>query len=105
MKKNQFDYNDFLASTQQMKNMGGLSGLMSMLPGLGGMGNKNLKLSDEQMADIGDIIEQGTSLEMTVRVPGGEDESGTFYISKVSATMLKLADDSWWELSFNAIEE
>lgn len=64
-----------------------------------------MKLSDEQMADIGDIIEQGTSLEMTVRVPGGEDESGTFYISKVSAAMLKLADDSWWELNFNAIEE
>ena len=51
MKKNQFDYNDFLASTQQMKNLGGLSSLMSMLPGMGGMGGmgrKGMKISDEQ---------------------------------------------------------
>lgn len=33
MKKNQFDYNDFLASTQQMKKMGGMSGILGMLPG------------------------------------------------------------------------
>ncbi len=50
MKKNQFDYNDFLESTQQMKNMGGLTGLMGMLPGmgaLGGLGGK-MKITDEQ---------------------------------------------------------
>ncbi len=64
-----------------------------------------MKLSDEQMSEIGNIIEQGISLEMSVRVPGGEDETGTFYISKLSATMLKLGDTSWWGLSFNAIEE
>ena len=34
MKKNQFDYNDFLASTQQMKKMGGMSGILGMLPGM-----------------------------------------------------------------------
>lgn len=51
MKKNQFDYNDFLVSTQQMKNMGGFSGVLGMLPGLGalgGMGGRNMKISDEQ---------------------------------------------------------
>lgn len=51
MKKNQFDYNDFLESTKQMKNLGGLSGLMGMLPGmgaLGGLGGKNMKITDEQ---------------------------------------------------------
>ncbi len=50
MKKNQFDYNDFLESTQQMKSMGGLTGLMGMLPGmgaLGGLGGK-MKITDEQ---------------------------------------------------------
>ena len=50
MKKNQFDYNDFLESTKQMKKMGGLSGMMSMLPGMGGfpgMSGKN-KITDEQ---------------------------------------------------------
>ena len=51
MKKNQFDFDDFLMSTQQMKNMGGLSGIMNMLPGMGMMGGKagkNMQLSDEQ---------------------------------------------------------
>ena len=48
LKKNQFDYDDFLESTRQMKNMGGLSGLMSMLPGMGGLGGRNLKITDEQ---------------------------------------------------------
>lgn len=53
MKKNQFDFDDFLASTQQMKNMGGLSGIMNMLPGMGmgmmgGKAGKNLQLNDEQ---------------------------------------------------------
>ena len=51
MKKNQFDFDDFLVSTQQMKNMGGLSGIMNMLPGMGMMGGKagkNMQLTDEQ---------------------------------------------------------
>ena len=50
-KKAQFDFNDFLTSTQQMKKMGGVSGLMGMLPGMGamgGLGGKNFKLDDEQ---------------------------------------------------------
>ncbi len=48
MKKNQFDYNDFLESTKQMKNLGGVSGIMGMLPGLGGLGGRNMKITDEQ---------------------------------------------------------
>ena len=51
MKKNQFDFDDFLVSTQQMKNMGGLSGIMNMLPGMGmmaGKAGKNMQLTDEQ---------------------------------------------------------
>ena len=41
----QFDYDDYLESMNQMRNMGGFSSLMNMLPGLGnmgmGMGNHN----------------------------------------------------------------
>lgn len=48
MKKNQFDYNDFLESTKQMKNLGGVSGIMGMLPGLGGLGGRNMKITYEQ---------------------------------------------------------
>lgn len=51
MKKAQFDFDDFLESTQQMKKMGGLSGIMSMLPGMGamgGFGKKGMQLDDSQ---------------------------------------------------------
>lgn len=36
MKKAQFDYDDYLESMKQMKNMGGLSSILNMMPGLGG---------------------------------------------------------------------
>ena len=34
LKKNQFDFDDYLESIKQMKNMGGLGNIMNMLPGL-----------------------------------------------------------------------
>ena len=60
MKKAQFDFEDYLMSMQQMKKMGGLSSVMSMMPGLG-MGNAKLKDEDvdageKQMARIESII-------------------------------------------------
>ncbi len=52
MKKNQFDFEDFLVSVQQMKKMGGIGGIMSMLPGMGGMGMGKMKgLDEEQTAE------------------------------------------------------
>lgn len=36
MKRAQFDFNDFLAQMRMMKRMGGMTGLLSMLPGVGG---------------------------------------------------------------------
>lgn len=52
MKKNQFDFEDYLESISQMKNMGGLGSIMNMMPGLGGMGGmgKMKGLDDEQTA-------------------------------------------------------
>lgn len=35
MKKNEFDFNDFLDSMQQMKKMGGIGDILGMLPGVG----------------------------------------------------------------------
>ncbi len=60
MKKAQFDFEDYLMSMQQMKKMGGLSSVMSMMPGLG-MGNAKLRDEDmdageKQMARIESII-------------------------------------------------
>ncbi len=39
MKKNEFDFNDFLDSMQQMKKMGGIGDVMNMIPGM----NRQLK--------------------------------------------------------------
>ena len=47
MKKAEFDYNDYLDSMSQMKNMGGLSSVLNMLPGMG-MGG----LSSKQMSQL-----------------------------------------------------
>ncbi len=49
MKKNQFDFDDYLESISQMKNMGGLGSILPMLPGLGGMGRMK-GIDDEQTA-------------------------------------------------------
>lgn len=47
MKKAEFDFNDYLDSMQQVKNMGGIGSIMSALPGMGmGMGGKAMKNMD-----------------------------------------------------------
>lgn len=53
MKKAEFDFNDYLESMSQMKNMGGISSLLSMLPG---MGMKSL--NSKQMAQIEDSMDE-----------------------------------------------
>ena len=40
MKKAQFDFDDYLMSMEQMRKMGGLSSIMSMMPGMGAFGGK-----------------------------------------------------------------
>ena len=53
MMKGQFDYNDYLAQMQQMKSMGGLSSILSMLPGMniGGLNTKGLKNADMEAGE------------------------------------------------------
>ena len=68
MKKAQFDFEDYLMSMQQMRKMGGLSSIMSMMPGLGMMGNAKIKDEDmdageKQMARIESIIYSMTKEE------------------------------------------
>ncbi|MGN1167510.1 MAG: signal recognition particle protein [Lachnospiraceae bacterium] len=48
LKKAQFDFEDYLESINQMKNMGGLGNVMSMLPGMGAMGMGKMKGMDEE---------------------------------------------------------
>ncbi len=48
MKKAQFDYEDYLESMNQMKKMGGLSSVLGMMPGFGGMNAKMPELDSEE---------------------------------------------------------
>lgn len=48
LKKNQFDFDDYLESIRQMKSMGGLGNVMSMLPGIGMGGMGKMKGLDEE---------------------------------------------------------
>ena len=47
LKKAEFDFNDFLEYMGQIKNMGGISSIMSMLPGLSGQ-MKNVSIDDDE---------------------------------------------------------
>ena len=58
LKKAQFDFEDYLESMKQMKKMGGLANIMSMMPGLGGDKMKDIdsEESEKKMAQIESII-------------------------------------------------
>lgn len=51
IKKAQFDYDDYLESVKQMKNMGGLGNILGMMPGLGNMGGAKLTDIDTDNAE------------------------------------------------------
>jgi signal recognition particle subunit SRP54 len=53
--KNQFDFNDFLSQIHQIKKMGNLKDLISMVPGLGKM-VKNIDIDDDAFKSIEAII-------------------------------------------------
>ncbi len=56
-KKAEFDFNDFLDSMNQVKNMGGLNEIMSMLPGMGiNMKNVDAQVDESKMDRIEAII-------------------------------------------------
>lgn len=50
IRKQEFDFNDYLEQIQNMRNMGGLGKIMEMLPGMG-MGGANLKNVDADAAE------------------------------------------------------
>ena len=57
MKKGKFDFEDYLESMKQMKKMGGLSSILSMLPGMGIKGGDLESMIDEkQMAHMEAIV-------------------------------------------------
>ncbi len=55
IKRNKFDYNDFLSQIKQIKRMGDLKGLMKMIPGMGKM-MKNIDIDDTAFNKVESII-------------------------------------------------
>ncbi len=56
-KKGKFDFNDYLESMKQMRNMGGLSSILSMLPGMNkGLGEIESMIDEKQLARTEAII-------------------------------------------------
>ena len=62
--KNQFDFNDFMSQIQQIKKMGNLKDLASMIPGVG-KAIKDVDLDDKSFAGIEAIIQSMTPFERT----------------------------------------
>ena len=60
--KNQFDFNDFMGQIQQIKKMGNLKDLASMIPGVGKM-MKNMDIDDNAFKGIEAIIHSMTPVE------------------------------------------
>ena len=60
--KNQFDFNDFISQIQQIKKMGNLKELASMIPGIGKM-LKNVDIDDNSFKSIEAIIRSMTPAE------------------------------------------
>ncbi len=69
MKKAQFDFNDYLDSMEQMRNMGGFASVLNMLPGMGG------KMKDiESMVDEKDMArKEAIVLSMTPKERSNPD--------------------------------
>ncbi len=64
MQKGKFDFNDYLESMKQMRNMGGLSSVLSMLPGMGmKAGDLEGMIDEKQMARTEAIIYSMTPQE------------------------------------------
>lgn len=62
-KNNEFDFNDFLEQMQQMKKMGGLSSILSMMPGMGLP--SDLEIDDDALKGTEAIIYSMTLEERT----------------------------------------
>ncbi|MCR5118525.1 MAG: signal recognition particle protein [Lachnospiraceae bacterium] len=57
LKKGKFDFNDYLESMKQMRNMGGLGAILSMLPGMGAkMGDIEGMIDEKQMKQTEAIV-------------------------------------------------
>lgn len=62
MRKAEFDFNDFLEQMQQIKNMGGIGDILSMMPGVGSQ-MKNVDIDENALSGVEAIIYSMTKEE------------------------------------------
>jgi len=62
IRKNQFDFDDFLSQLAQIKKMGNLKDLMGMIPGVGKM-MKDVEINDDAFKGVEAIIKSMTPYE------------------------------------------
>ena len=86
IQKNQFDFNDFLAQIQQIKKMGNLKDLASMIPGVG-KAIKDVEINDNAFDSVEAIILSMTPLER--RRPEVLNQSRKMRIAKGSGTSIQ----------------
>lgn len=63
IRKAEFDLGDFLDQLQQMKNMGPLSSVLEMMPGMNSKALKNVQVDDKELVKIEAIIQSMTREE------------------------------------------
>lgn len=64
LRKQKFDFDDFLEQMQQLRQMGGLSKVLEMVPGMGGMARQSgLEVDDRRLKKIEAIIQSMTREE------------------------------------------
>jgi len=63
LRKAEFDYNDFLEQMSQVKNMGGMASIMSMMPGMGQL--KDVDFDEKALDRVEAIILSMTTKERT----------------------------------------
>tara|TARA_B100000795_G_scaffold270012_1_gene261864 strand:+ start:3723 stop:5057 length:1335 start_codon:yes stop_codon:yes gene_type:complete len=64
IRKNTFDFNDFIGQIQQIKKMGNMKDLLGMIPGMG-KALKNVDIDDDAFKGIESIIQSMTNAERT----------------------------------------
>lgn len=62
IRKNQFDFNDFLTQLEQIKKMGNMKDLLGMIPGIG-KAVKDIDVNDDSFKPIEAIIKSMTNIE------------------------------------------
>ena len=64
IRKNTFDFNDFIGQIQQIQKMGNMKDLLGMIPGMGKT-LKNVDIDDDAFKGIESIIQSMTNAERT----------------------------------------